>query len=135
MALNTIKNYHSISLSLAVFKYLSFIAFRTWTVLVNKSHCVSLKWFQLNNFPIKPKQLFSGTFRNIHIILNVLEYRLTPLAIIYERSETFYEHSNGKYFLDLIWNSTWLQQRIFKNGQYFKICTVLYWIGIELRLI
>ena len=60
MVLGVTSNYHSISLSLAVFKYLNLIAFGTWTILSNKlhPHRVSFKWFQLNKVPIKPKQTF-----------------------------------------------------------------------------
>ena len=58
MVLGVTKNYHLISLSLTVFKYLNLIDFGTLTLLENKVHRASFKWFQLKNIPIQPKQKF-----------------------------------------------------------------------------
>ena len=56
MVLGIIQNYHSIPLSLAIFKYLNFITFGTKMLLENKLHRVSLKWFKLKNVTIQPEQ-------------------------------------------------------------------------------
>ena len=54
MVLGVTKNEHSIYFSLAVFKYLNFIAFGTPTLLANKVHHASIQWFQMKKFPIQP---------------------------------------------------------------------------------
>ena len=99
MVLDATQYYHSISLILAIFKYSNFVTFGTQTILVNEVHRASFKWFHLKNSIIKPKQKW--TFWNVHNILNVLKYELTPLTLIPEESATFHKNYNRKYFLDL----------------------------------
>ena len=53
--LGATQKFHSTSLSLDFFEYLSFVVFDNWTLLANKMHCVSFVSFHFNNIPIKPK--------------------------------------------------------------------------------
>ena len=53
MVIGLTKNYHSISLSLAVYKYINLIAFGTWMLSANKVHYVSFESFQFKNVPIQ----------------------------------------------------------------------------------
>ena len=58
--------------------------------------------------------------QHIHIIFNIPEYGSTPLMLILENLAIIHETYNGQYFLDLIWNSMWLQQHICKMISIFK---------------
>ena len=124
IVLGITQKHHSIYLSLAVFKYLSLIAFGNWMPSENKVQHASLKLFQLKNASMQPEGNFSGLFRQVHSILNVLKNGLTPLTLNSGKLANFREHPNGQSFLDLILNSMWLQWHIFKKAWHFKISNV-----------
>ena len=63
-----------IFLWLALFQFLTFIAFVTWVLWENEVHHVSFKLFWLNRFPIESQRFVLVTFQHVHSILNVLEY-------------------------------------------------------------
>ena len=125
MVIGVTQNYHSISSILGVFKYLNLLLLelrRYWEINCTVRHSND---FSCRTFRYNPNENLFRTFRHVHRICNIINYGLTPLPlIISQKLGDFHKQSNGHYFLSIIWNSMWLQRRIFKNDRYFKLCNV-----------